>query len=412
MKRNAKFFTIVISLLLVSTLVLIGCMYAIAADNGEMKPYDLNGQTRRDAPDGNILEDAPLAQSAMQEKFNTYLHTDGSAVTVFSDEQYAQLKAIREGGKRTPLTYDEILFLVNDSINLYFTYDEIHLTNAVVDGISHNLYLSSNAEIIYPYHGDYSELKNYTEADHKYQKMLEDIYSIIYYRIYMHDAGFAKVFHAQDGQIWGESTADDPRDLIHFDRYQLLAIDGATDGGIANEEKLIKAYETLVEWEQMQKMDAVIDYAHYPYLESAVLYTQIQYSRGASFYEFFIAGPKDTPAQQIYPTVELLNKTPHREFVYQAGDETQPVFSLNYETGKAFMCASSLMSFAMVGEFDLHDGVLKMYFGDDKSYVFNESGNGFVYSKENSKPEKNTGFDFADGLVFECVRKGVNSSEH
>lgn len=235
-----------------------------------------------------------------------------------------------------------------------------------------------------------------------------EYYSIIYYRIYMHDAGFAAVFQAQDGQIWGESTADDPRDLIAFDKYQLLAIDGATYSGIENEEKLIKAYETLVEWEQMWKMNAVIEYEHYPYLESALLYTNTLLSSGTTLYEFFIAGPNDAPAQQIYPTVELLNRMPQREFVYQAGDEMQPMFSLNYETGEALMSASSQMSFAMAGKFDLHDGVLKMYFGDDKNYVFHESGNGFVYSKENSKPSKSGGFDFADGLVFDCIHEGVS----
>ena len=42
MKRNTKFFTIVMSLILLSAIILTGCMYAIAADNGGVKPYDLN----------------------------------------------------------------------------------------------------------------------------------------------------------------------------------------------------------------------------------------------------------------------------------------------------------------------------------------------------------------------------------
>ena len=73
MKRNVKFFTIVISLLLLFSIILIGCMYAIAADNGEMKSYDLNGQKQNsDSSGGNIVEDSPLAQTELQKKFNQY----------------------------------------------------------------------------------------------------------------------------------------------------------------------------------------------------------------------------------------------------------------------------------------------------------------------------------------------------
>ena len=44
MKRNVKFFITVTALLLLSAVILTGCMYVIAADNGATKPYDLNVQ--------------------------------------------------------------------------------------------------------------------------------------------------------------------------------------------------------------------------------------------------------------------------------------------------------------------------------------------------------------------------------
>ena len=107
MKRNVKFFTIVISLLLLSSIILTGCMYAIAADNGEMKPYDLNGQ-KENGSGGNTIDDAPTAQLPLMGKFSKYLHEEDNAVVVFSAEQYAELKAIRDNGERVPLTHTEI----------------------------------------------------------------------------------------------------------------------------------------------------------------------------------------------------------------------------------------------------------------------------------------------------------------
>ena len=145
MKRNVKFFMTVTALLLLSAVILTGCMYVIAADNGATKPYD--PEQRQETSDGgvtqpgeknpgnSIVEDAPTGQLPLQNKFNEYLHEDGNTVTIFSPEQYAQLKAVRDSGERTPLTYEEILFLVNDSINMYFKYDEIYLCNANVDGV-------------------------------------------------------------------------------------------------------------------------------------------------------------------------------------------------------------------------------------------------------------------------------------
>ncbi len=419
MKRNIKFFTIVISLLLLSSIILTGCMYAITADNGEMKPYDLNGQKQNsDSSGGNIVEDAPLAQRPMHGQFGEYLHKDGNAVTIFSEEQYAELKAVRESNNRTPLTYEEILFLVNDSINLYFTYDEIILTNANRDNVIPLLTnQSSNARIINPGYTDANAYDTYSEALTAYYEMLTNIYEIIYYRIYMHDAGFEMVhhtYHSGKDNIFGNRYNGDLgmiSSAVPVGHYQMLAIDGATFSGIDNEEKLVGEYKTLLEWKRMYEADAIIDYAHYPYLNSAVLCTSILNTvRQPMEYKFYIAGPKDDPARQIYPTTELENMMPYKEFFYQAVASEiskQAVFSLDYEKGRVAMSQSALTSFAMIGTFDEHDGVLKMYF-ENYSYVFYKHEKGYVYSADNSKPASG-GFNFADGLVFEMVHPGVST---
>lgn len=422
MKRNMKFFTIVISLLLLSSIILTGCMYAIAADNGEMKPYDLNGQKQSsDSSSGNIVEDAPLAQTELQKKFNAYLNKDGNTVTIFSEEQYAELKAVRDNDNRTPLTYEEILFLVNDSINLYFTYDEIILSNANRDHVIPLLTnQSGNARVIKTGYKDANAYDTYNEAEIAYNEMLSNIYEIIYYRVYMHDAGFEMIhhtYHSGEDNIFGNRYHGDLgmiSSAVPMGHYQMLAIDGATFSGIENEEKLCGEYKTLLEWKHMYEADAIIDYAHYPYLDSAVLYTSILNTvRQPMEYKLYIAGPKDAPAQQIYPTAELENMMPHKEFFYQATASDvskQAVFSLDYENGRVAMSQSAITSFAMIGTFDEHDGILKLYFENGVySYVFHKSQEGYVYIAADSKPLELAGFDWHEDIVFETVHQGVST---
>ncbi len=413
MKGNFQFFSIVLLLLLASLIVLTGCMYAIAADNGEMKSYDLNGQKQNSdrSVDNIVEENAPLAQTALQKNFSAYLHEDGNTVTIFSEEQYAELRAVRENGNRNPLTYEEILFLVNDSINLYFTYDEIRLTNSNRDCVAPLAYeQSSNACVIYPEYKDATAYETYSEAETAYYKMLADIYGIIFYRIYMHDAGFEAMFPHylnDENLIFGR---------VPTECYQMLAIDNATFSGVENREKLVGEYKTLLKRKSIFESDTIIDY-HYPYFNFAVLYTSILNTSSEPIeYRFYIAGPKDEPCQQIYPTAELYNLMPHQEFLYEAkvsNSTFQPIFSLDYGTGTFGMSADSRTSFAIVGKFSVNEGVLKIFptnVGDEGvySYILHWQDGTWVYSAENSKPIEVAGFDWADGIVFEKVYKSVS----
>lgn len=428
MKRNIPFFSIVLSLILLSSVVLTGSMYTIAADNGKAVPYELNAQTTDATSTGgsNILvEDAtPPAQSELHQKFSQYLHTDETAVTVFSEEQYADLKAVRDTDSRTPLTYDEILYLINNSISLYFTYDEIRLTNANRDHVTPRLFTqSTNDRVINPEYTDESAYDSYSEAYNAYRQMLTDIYEIIYYRIYMHDAGFEMIhhtYHSGKDNVFGNRYHSDLgmiSSAVQMGHYQMLAIDGATFSGIDNAEKLCGEYNTLLEWKRMWEADAIIDYAHYPYLNSAVLCTSIVNTvRQPMEYKFYIVGPKDDPAQQIYPTAELesMMPQPSHEVYFEATNSngTKPWLSLNYETGRFVMSAEKYQSFAIIGTFQEQDGVLKLYpeNADDNgvySYVFHEQDGNFVYIAADSKPIELAGVDWHTNLVF--IREGGSS---
>ena len=136
MKRNVKFFTIVISLLLLSSVILTGCMYAIAADNGEMKPYDLNGQKSSSESDGgkapgHILEDAPAPQDLLKEKFKSMyeISEDGKSITVISEDYLSKYwQSNYEKEVIHSLTTEEVYFIIQDSIRIYEEYDEVVLT--------------------------------------------------------------------------------------------------------------------------------------------------------------------------------------------------------------------------------------------------------------------------------------------
>ena len=129
MKSNFKFFGIVSALLLLSSIVLIGCMHVIASDYGEAKTYDMGRQI---STDGSIIVggDAPTSQSELQEKFGAMydVSEDGKTVTVISEEylnKYWQSNYEKEVIRS--LTTEEVFFVIQDSIRLYQAYDTVIL---------------------------------------------------------------------------------------------------------------------------------------------------------------------------------------------------------------------------------------------------------------------------------------------
>ena len=421
MKRNVKFFTLVIALLLLSSLVLTGGMYTVSENRGETKSYNLIGLENTAAEEnrgdsGSILEDAPTAQAPLHGKFGEYLHAEGSTVTVFSPEQYSTLNAVRESGGRTPLTHEEILFLVNDSINLYYAYDEIWLTNAIVGNclpatLMFAALQSSSSCLIRPYHGDYSEFGDYQRALETYDRVIEEIYAIIYYRIYMHDAGFAKIFRSFDDVIlpseWEVFYEEHEKISSNWltNIYQLLPLDGSAVGGVENGDKIALEFQKVVSWKQEFLTNSLVD-VELQSLDFPLFGTEIFHDQRTSMEHCFYLYDRDSSVQIVYPTKELTARKPQLKVLYQGekSDAPQPVVWLNYANKKASISAGLEFSFAMSGEFEYHDEVLKVYIGEKEDptycYVFFAKDGQFVYSASNSKPPENAGFNWEDGLVF------------
>ena len=71
----------------------------------------------------------PTAQELLQKKFevyNTVTEEDGkSVVTIFSEEQIADIRTRRENGEWFWLSSEEMLYLINDTVKLFETYDVV-----------------------------------------------------------------------------------------------------------------------------------------------------------------------------------------------------------------------------------------------------------------------------------------------
>ena len=169
---------------------------------------------------------------------------------------------------------------------MYFSYDEIHLYNACVDHIflvrlTFASLQSGNACTIHPYHGDFSDFETFYDAQFRYDRMIDEIYAIIYYRIYMHDAGFETVHHAYYSgkhQIFGErynAHLGQISGAVPMGGYQMLAIDGADFSGIENEEKLVNEYTKIAEWETEHYTNHIDPDKKFQKLNSKILTTKI-----------------------------------------------------------------------------------------------------------------------------------------
>lgn len=191
MKNGVKFFIIVISIILLFSIVLGVCIGCISSYEGE-RSYDTDESFM--SVIGGIA-----SQADMQKKFGVYNHvetdSENTILHIFSEEQADNIISQRKDGKKFYLTYDEALFLINDSTRLYFEYDTVVLNGAYDTGVL-SPESSLSAKTINCYHGDFSEF-NYDSAVQAYNQMLNDINNIIRHRIAMLDSRIIPVVVVQ-----------------------------------------------------------------------------------------------------------------------------------------------------------------------------------------------------------------------
>lgn len=89
-----------------------------------------------------IKIDTPTARELMQEKFAKYntVSSEGTkkTVTIFSQEQIKDIQARKKRGERFDLTTREMVYLIDNTYELFKTYDVVYLYDA--EGVRHKYY--------------------------------------------------------------------------------------------------------------------------------------------------------------------------------------------------------------------------------------------------------------------------------
>ena len=373
MKRNVKFFTIVISLLLLSSIILTGCMYAIAADNGEMKPYDLNGQKENsDSSDGNIVEgDAPLAQDSLQAKFEAMyeISEDGKTITVISEDYLNNYwRSNYEKEAIHSLTTEEVYFIIQDSIRIYEEYDEVVLTGFA--SVSSMMQVAER----FPFVKD-KAIKTQPDVTPYYEwDDTEAIYEIILYRL--------KALSSPKAFFTGEEA---------------MRFVGEEPG--INSTMLPWTTIYIPSYSESTDRDYILQTVGYS-LNSNSNYVDVdKYSdlfcfcdkSGASINFDAKANRQST---KVYPTIEMEKQMFNVSYVSAEG-----AFFRLYREGKFALSKNKYFSSALTGKYTLKDDVLTLVVSDDQQYVFYYIENeGYLYYADYSTPYDLYNFD--EGTMF------------
>ena len=186
MKNNQKFFITVISMILGSSVLLgslISCIQGLDVLDGP-------GYTEGGGDPTDLVSLPLTPQEEMQRKFDKFNFfenkEDGTnVVRIYSHKDVDRFMQMRENGERQSLSYDEVLFLMKDSVRLYMEYDEIVLTDA--GEMEMFIFPEGEKDVkISTYHGDFSA--NSTEKSHELlDKVIYDIYDIFAYRCFVYD---------------------------------------------------------------------------------------------------------------------------------------------------------------------------------------------------------------------------------
>ena len=182
MKKEIKFLTTVVSILIVSMLILAGCMQALSQNDSEPKDYDMDivSQTVAESIPENITKDPPVAQNDMQKKFSdmSEISEDGRSITVITEEYLKDYwRSNYEKEAIHSLTTEEVYFIIQDSIRIYEEYDEVVLTDFA--SVSSMMQVAER----FPFVKD-EEIKTQPDVSPYYEwDDTQAIYEIILYRL-------------------------------------------------------------------------------------------------------------------------------------------------------------------------------------------------------------------------------------
>ncbi|MBR6562801.1 MAG: hypothetical protein IKK70_02555 [Clostridia bacterium] len=186
MKNRVRFIITVVSIIMVSILILTACIHAVAEKNADSKAYDMDIVSETVTEQGTgVIDISPTSQLELQKKFSgmSRISDSGKSITVISEEYLDSFwRELESNGGSEALTSEEVMYIVQDSVRLYFEYDEYVLyanqslltahsglteRNALFDGTLTGIPISK-------------ELK---ELDDNFVSIFSDIHRIILYRL-------------------------------------------------------------------------------------------------------------------------------------------------------------------------------------------------------------------------------------
>ncbi len=297
MKKNTKFVLIIATILIFSSvLALTVAMLVISNTKSKDKPY------KESIPDKN--EATTHLQLIIKKKFDAYTRVlqEDNTLVLFVGSSYHQLHSLKFNNKLDPLTYDEIVYLINDTIDLYFRYNYIQYDELE----------SYNPIRLKTYHGDFTEY-SYSDAMVQYQIMKNDIYHLILYRIMAFDSRF------RDVRLYGNENTPTEIDFANISINLPLLAEAeiaVLDDSMANVSESNIAKMMLCHYHGLA-FDKIANPPTYSYDDNKIdnysaIYASSAYSTKENEKILYIAGNGKT-IDTLYPTKQILDRCPKKE---------------------------------------------------------------------------------------------------
>ncbi|MBQ4140663.1 MAG: hypothetical protein IJD70_04940 [Clostridia bacterium] len=402
MKNNKKFIVVTVLLILVSALLLGGCMHFLSEPPESTKKYDPDEMSLP-----SILEETPTAQSALQKKFGAYGREEtgenGEKIyRLFTEDQIRESLSLREKGERRSLTYEEIAFIVNDSIRMYFEYDKIIVTDfsdhdhpESTSILEYDIKLGVKryercevssigySEII-PYHGDYSDCTSYLSAVETYNSLIRGIETIILDRLRIHDTG-TEAFCLMS-----------PLSGSRYSRFYGILLDG---GSLTDHEEYVSALEKNL-----------ADRLGYKECMYPMLIAKDVYDPYSVRPHLTISCNDGDGVKQLFPTEELEALRPDGKMVLTWTGNTYYQRTVTFEFDRwtenvKYTDTRLGKGSVLQGHYSIQGDLILLSFGSSDLIIFLEydGENIKISDDEYHKTDNNWWYGFESEIVFECV---------
>ena len=187
-KTNDKLLIIAVLIVAASLVLQTFVLRSITKKSFEAQSYEKIGYLDKDAYKYSVR----LPKEIMDRKFSAFKHvTDyGSTLNYFTLLQFEDFEKQRKSGVRNVLTVDDVLYIVEDSIDAYFSYKRVVFTGESAQTTAGGVLYYS---VGFP--------DSYSSYDELYSIVLSHISQIICYRLLIHDAGFMRAYHSSNGVL-------------------------------------------------------------------------------------------------------------------------------------------------------------------------------------------------------------------